>query len=283
MWGASYLLIKVSLEDLSPVAIVFVRTALAVLVLLPVAVWRRALQPVRRVIGWVALVGVVQVSAPFLLIAIGELHVSSLLTGILVSSTPIFTAMLALRFDADERSEGWRLVGLGGGTAGVVLLLGVDLSGAVGPFLGAMAVLLANVSYSIGALIVKHRLSGVPPVGLAASTMMVSTVLLLPAVPFALPEATPSSETIGAMLMLGVGGTGLAFFLVYTLIADVGPARTALVTYIAPGFAVLYGSVLLDEAITLTTMVGLALILGGSYLGAQGWPSVRFDPGCIRR
>lgn len=270
LWGASYMFIKVGLDDLDPVAIVFVRTLLGALVLLPVALSRGAFGAVRARIGTVAVLAAVQVAIPFLLITIGEVHISSSLAGILVSSAPIFTALLALQFDAAERSHGLRLVGVVVGIGGVVLLFGLDLTGDVEELLGGLAVLVASLGYAIGALMIKHRLKGIQPVGIAASTMALASVLMLPALPFSLPDHTPSLETTGAMLALGFGGTGLAFLIFYTLIADVGPARASIVAYVAPGFAVLYGGLLLDEAIGVTTIVGLVLILAGSYLGAEG-------------
>jgi drug/metabolite transporter (DMT)-like permease len=271
LWGASYLFIKVSLDDLGPVEIVFARTALASLVLAPVALRRGAFAPLRRAWRWIPLLAVVQIVAPFLLITVGEQHISSSLAGILVSAAPIFTALLALRFDHAERSRGWRLVGVVLGIAGVGLLFGVDLTGGTEQALGGLAVLLASLGYAIGALLLKHRLKGVPPVGIVASTMGVSALILVPALPFALPHShAPGLDTVGAMLALGIGATGLAFLIFYTLIADVGPARASIVAYVAPGFAVFYGALLLDESIGVGTVVGLVLILGGSYLAAEG-------------
>jgi drug/metabolite transporter (DMT)-like permease len=273
LWGASYMFIKVGLDDgLHPTAIVFLRTALGALVLAPVALSRRAFGPVRARLGWVAVLAVVQVAIPFLLISVGEQHVSSSLAGILVSAAPIFTALLALRFDAAERSTGWSLVGVVVGIAGVGLLFGVDLTGDADELLGGLAVLLASLGYAVGALLIKHRMRGVPPVGIAATTMAVAALVMLPAAAFHVPSHGVGLETTGAMLALGAGGTGLAFLIFYTLIADVGPARASLVAYIAPGFAVFYGALLLDEGLSVATFVGLVLILAGSYLGAEGRP-----------
>lgn len=271
LWGASYMFIKVGLDDdLDPTVIVFLRTLLGALVLAPVAVAWRAFGPVRARLGWVAALAVVQVAVPFVLISVGQEHISSSLAGILVSSAPIFTALLALGFDPAERSTGWRLVGIVVGIAGVALLFGVDLTGGTEELLGGAAVLLASLGYAVGAMLIKHRLPGVPPVGIAATTMAIAALAMLPLAAFAVPSHGVEPATVGAMLALGAGGTGLAFLIYYTLIADVGPARATIVAYIAPGFAVLYGATLLDETVTLATIAGLALILLGSWLGAEG-------------
>jgi drug/metabolite transporter (DMT)-like permease len=131
-------------------------------------------------------------------------------------------------------------------------------------------VVLASLGYAIGALYLKHRLQGAPALGTAAGTLLVSSVVLLPAAAFTLPDATPTLEATGSLLALGIGGTGLAFLLFYGLIADVGPSRAALVTYIAPAFALVYGAWLLDEPVTAGALLGLGLILGGSWFAAEG-------------
>ncbi len=277
LWGASYMFIKVALDDgVTPVAVVFIRCALAALVLIPVAVHRDALRALRGpVLGWIVALALVQVVAPFLLITVGELHISSSLAAILVSSAPIFTALLALRFDAAERSSGWRAVGVVVGIAGVALLFGVDLTGGTEEILGGLAVLLASLGYAVGPLTSKHRIqpAGVPPVAIVTATMLVSSLVLLPVLPFTgILDGGGRLEldSVASLVALGVGGTGLAFLIFYTLIADVGPARATLVAYVAPGFSVVYGAAILDESIGVGTIAGLALILAGSYVAAEG-------------
>jgi drug/metabolite transporter (DMT)-like permease len=277
LWGASYMFIKVALDDgVTPVAVVFLRCILAALVLIPVAIHRDALRTLRGpVLWWIVVLALVQVVAPFLLITVGELHISSSLAAILVSSSPIFTALLAMRFDQAERAQGWRAVGVVVGITGVALLFGVDLTGGSEEVLGGVMILLASLGYAIGPLTSKHRLqsAGIQPVGIVTATMVVSTLVLLPVLPFTgILESSGGFEldSVASLAVLGVGGTGLAFLIFYTLIADVGPARASLVAYVAPGFSVVYGAAILDEAIGLGTIAGLALILAGSYLGAEG-------------
>ncbi|MCP9490632.1 MAG: DMT family transporter [Solirubrobacteraceae bacterium MAG38_C4-C5] len=277
LWGASYLFIKVSLDDLGPAGVVFGRTLLAALVLIPIALHRDALRGLRGRLGALSVLAGVQVAVPFLLISWGEEHIASSLTGILVSSAPIFLVLLAAWLDPEERARGWGLVGVAGGIVGIGLLFGVDLSGDTLALLGGFAVLGAGLCYAGGGLYLKRRLSGTPPVAVAAATMVISTLMTLPLLPF-FPPAAPGGGTVAAMLALGVGGTGIAFLVYYTLIADVGPARAALVTYLAPVFAVLYGVLLLDEPFGPGTLAGLGLILAGSWLAAEGRPPGRRRP-----
>ena len=264
LWGASYLFIKVSLEDgLDPVFIVFARIALGALVLVALAMRAGALAPMRALAGPVVFLAVVQVVLPFLLITFGEQHIPSALTGILVSAAPIFTALIAARFDDDERPHGIATAGVVMGMIGVVLLFGIDLSGDAQALAGGLMVLLAAVGYAVGSLYLKHRLRGAAPVGVAASTMIAGTLVLLPFALFTLPAEAPELQTVGAMLALGAGGTGIAFAIYFTLIAEIGPGRASLVAYVAPGFAVFYGVTLLSEPLTPGAILGLVLILAG--------------------
>lgn len=270
LWGASYMFIKIGLEDLSPAMIVFVRCALAALVLVPFAAARGGMGGLRSVLGMVVALGAVQVAAPFLLISAGEQEISSSLTGILISSTPLFTALLAIWVDHAERSTGPRALGLVSGFVGVAFLIGVDLDGGSSALLGALAVVLAAVGYAIGGFVVKRSTVHTSPLAMAGATMVVATVLTAPLAAATAPASVPALGTIAAMAFLGLIGTGLAFAIFYTLTADVGPARAALVTYIAPVFAVVYGVALLGESFTVVTLIGLALIVGGSWVAAGG-------------
>jgi drug/metabolite transporter (DMT)-like permease len=286
IWGASYMFIAIGLRDLSPGMVAFLRIALAAAVLIPVAAAQGALVGVRRYTGWLVLVGAVQVAGPFILISAGETEISSSLAGILVASAPLFTAVLAVWVDHEERSSGLRLAGVLIGFAGVGLLLGVDLGGGGAELLGGLAVVAAALGYAIGGLLVKHRLAGMAPVGMSGLVMTASALLLLPVAIGTAPGSFPSLGPIAAIVALGVLGTGAAFVIFYWLISTVGPARTLLVTYVAPGFAIVYGALFLSEEIEVATIAGLALILAGSWLSAEGrlpwrrrWPREELTAG----
>jgi drug/metabolite transporter (DMT)-like permease len=269
LWGASYLFIKIGLDDLSPAAVVFTRTALAALVLLPFAVRSGGMAPLWRRAPWLVALGAVQVAGPFLLISAGERHIASSLAGILVASAPIFTAILAIWLDHSERLSTPGVVGVAIGLVGVALLLGVDLGGSSAALLGGLMVVLASVGYAIGGFALKRWFTGYQPLALVAGTMSASALMTLPLMLIDLPDHV-GTDTVGAMCALGLGGTGIAFVIYYTLNHAIGPTRTSLVAYIAPVFAVVYGVTLLDESLTLGTVAGLLLILAGSWLAAQG-------------
>jgi len=270
LWGASYLFIKIGLREMSPAMVAFLRIALAALILAPIAIRQDALRGLRGRAGALALVAAVQVAVPFWLIAAGEQEISSALTGILVSTAAIFTPLLAIWVDREERFTGLRLVGVGVGFGGVVLLFGLDLSGSSLALLGGLAVVVASLGYAIGGLLVKNRFAGTAPLGVVTSVMGWSAVMLAPAALLSAPSELPDAGPIAAVTALGVLGTGIAFVIFYDLIARVGPAKTMLVSYVAPGFAVVYGATLLGEEISVATIFGLILILVGSWLGAGG-------------
>src|ERR687892_890374 len=283
IWGASYMFIKIAVRDLSPAMVAWSRIALAAIVLVALASARGELGGLRGKGPVVVLLGAVQIGGPFLLISAGEEEISSSLAGILVTSTPLFTALLAIWVDHEERSQGLRLAGVMLGVIGVAVLLGVDLGGSGNELLGGLAVVLAGLGYAVGALVAKHRFSDAPPIGVAAWVMVAATALLAPAALATLPGSTPGLGPVASVFVLGVLGTGVAFAIFYHLLARVGPAKTWVLTYLAPAFAVVYGATLLDETITLTTIAGLALILAGSWLAAEGRLSTRASATARRR
>jgi drug/metabolite transporter (DMT)-like permease len=271
LWGASYLFIKVALEDdMSPTVIVFVRTALAALVLLPIAARAGALGGLRHNVGPILVLAVVQVGGPLLLIAAGEREISSSLTGILVATAPIFTFLLAFALEGEERATGLSLAGVVIGIAGVAMLLGVDAGGGAAALAGGLMVVLASFGYGVGAWFVKRRVHDVQPVAMVGATTATVAVLMAPFAVLGAPSHAPGLAAIGSMAALGVLCTGLAFVIFYSLVSSDGPAKASLVGYIAPGFSIAYGITLLDERFTVATAIGLVLILGGSWLAAEG-------------
>jgi drug/metabolite transporter (DMT)-like permease len=270
LWGSSYFFIKVALDDLSPAAIVCFRCALGALALLPLALRRGALEPLRGRMRDVLLLAVVQVAAPFVLISVGEQHISSSLAGILVAAVPVWTAILAPLLDREESLGAAGALGVGVGIVGVALILGVDVGGEGAGLVGSAMILAASLCYAMSGFFLKRRLKGLPAIGVVTATMIASSVYLVPAMLLTFPDHAPGLDTLGAMAVLGFGGTGVAFVLFYLLNSEAGPARAALVTYVAPAFAVLYGVSLLDERFTLGTAAGLVLIVAGSWIAVEG-------------
>jgi drug/metabolite transporter (DMT)-like permease len=275
VWGGSYLLIKYGLEDFEPAVIVWVRLVLAAIVLYAVMLLRhggaeaRAAHAELRARPWRAiLLGTVAIALPFNLITFGELEVPSGLTAVLIAPASLFVAAFAPLIDPSEKVPPSALGGMLLGLAGVALCVGVESVHSIWAFLGALAMVGAAACYALSSFVVK-RYKGLTSVTTSFISILVAVVLTLPAAVATAPTHAPGLRSTLALLALGVIGTALAFVIFYKLIAEVGAGRASLVSYLAPGVALLYGALLLDEEITVAAIVGLALILGGVALASR--------------
>src|SRR5579875_1037654 len=270
LWGIPYLFIRIAVTQVSPVWLVFVRTGLAALVLLPLAAPRGALKGLGRQLPWVALLAAMGVAGPFLAISYGEVRIPSSLSGLLVAAEPLLIAGLALRVDTSERVRGWRLVGLVLGFLGVVCLLGLDLGPRPRLLAGAVMVLLGALGYAAGALLVKRRFAGYPPLGVATATVTASALVLLPAAALSPPARVPSPAVLGSLAVLGVACTALGYLAFYSLIGLAGASRASVITYLNPAVAVGLGVAVLGEPLTWGMVPGLVLVITGSWLSTGG-------------
>jgi drug/metabolite transporter (DMT)-like permease len=271
IWGVPYLFIKIAVDaGIPPGFVAWVRIALAALVVLPLAVQRRALRGLRGR-GW-AIVGyaATEIAVPFVLIAIGEQYVSSSLTAILVATMPLLVAVLSIRFSPADRPTGFRSLGLLIGFTGVVALLGFDVAGKPAELLGAALVLVATLGYAIAPIIVSRRLADLDPLGPVAASLAIGTVALLPAAIAAPPPGVPTLSALIAIAVLGVVCTALGLVVFFYLIAEAGPSRASVITYVNPLVAVVVGVVVLGEHVGAMSIAGLLLILAGSWLSTGG-------------
>jgi drug/metabolite transporter (DMT)-like permease len=273
IWGIPYFFIKIAVEELSPGFVAWSRVALAALVLLPIAYRRGAFRGLS--LRWLATFAFVEITIPFPMIAFGEEHLSSSLTAILIAAVPLFVAALALRVDHSERPTATRFAGMLIGLAGVAALVGIDVAGDADELVGAFAILLAAFGYACGAMTVKHQFADVDPIGPIAAALGIASLLLLPAALAGLPTEMPNADATASVLVLGFVCTAVAFLLFFRLITEVGPGRATIITYINPVVALALGVAILDESITAGTVVGLLLILAGSWLSTDG----RVPPG----
>ncbi len=269
VWGIPYLLIKVALDELEPTTLVLARTAIAAAVMLPVAAGRRALLPAAR--RWVPVLAyaVIEIVVPWFFLARAEQQLSSSLTGLLLAGVPVVGVGISL---ATRRSEN---LGLAGGLGLLVGLLGVGLLvGFEGVATGGRQVLamgelaITVVCYAVGPVIMTRYLSDLRASGVIAVSLAMSALLY--AVPGVLeaPRQWPSAQTTASVLGLATVCTALAFGLFFALVAEVGPVRTTLITYINPAVAVLAGVVVLKEQVTWATAAGFVLVVGGSALAS---------------
>lgn len=264
IWGIPYLLIKVAVDELTPATLVLARTAVAVVVLIPMALSRRQLQPLLR--HWRPLLAytVVELCVPWYCLAFAEQTLSSSLTGLLLATVPLVSAVVVLG-TGHERLGLRRVAGLLIGFAGVVALVGLDVG--TGDLTAVGAVAVVAVCYAVGPFILARRMSDQPQLGVVVGSLLICTVVYLPFGLAQAPRALPGTPTVLAVLGLGLICTAAAFLLFFKLIAEVGPARATVITYVNPAVALALGIVVLNESFTLATALGFALILLGSVLG----------------
>ncbi len=275
VWGGSYLLIKYGLEDLEPAVIVWLRLVLAAVVLYAImrlrgggAEARAAHAELRARPGRALLLGTVAIALPFNLITFGELEVPSGLTAVMIAPASLFVAAFAPLIDPSEKVPPTALGGMVLGLSGVALLVGVESVHSLGAFLGALAMLGAAACYALSSFVVK-RYKGLTSVTTSFVSILVASAVTLPAAIATAPSEMPGLRSLLALAALGIVGTALAFVIFYKLIAETGAGRASLVSYLAPGIALFYGALLLDEEITVAAIAGLALILGGVALASR--------------
>ena len=272
LWGASYLFIKVAVDEIEPIPMIELRLLLAGAVLLTFLVARmgrrEAIAELRATGRGGVILGVINGAIPFTLIAWGEKHVDSGIAAIANASVPIFVALLAIRYLPGERVTGMRLVGVLLGLAGVGVLAGFHPEGGWWAVAGTLAVVVASLSYACSNLFTQRRFSTTAPLVTATSAVIWGAVVLLPLSLFQIPDQVPSAKALGSVAALGILGTAVASIILYRMITTYGSSRTTLVTYLLPPFALFYGVTLLDERLTANAVLGLVLILGGVALGA---------------
>jgi len=260
-WGIPYLLIKVAVEELNPLTLVLSRTFLAALLLLPIALAKGAVRPVLR--RWRPLLtySVIEIVVPWLFLTRAEQHITSSLAGLLIAAVPFASVGVAVAFGRRERLGPLGLGGLLVGFAGVAFLVGVDVGGSQ---LGAVAEMAIVVGcYATGAAILGKWMGDLPGIGVVALSVVIASLVYAPFAIPALPGQLPSGKVVASVLLLAVVCTAAAFLLLFALIGEIGPVRATTITYLNPVVAVIAGALILDERITVWTIVGFALVLAG--------------------
>ena len=271
-WGASYMFIKVAVDEIEPAPMMFFRLLLASALLLPFLLARLGTRPAVRELrrSWRAglVLGIVNTAVPFTLIAWGEKHIDSGVAAIANATVPLFVVLLAIRFRPSERVTGVRLAGVLIGFVGVAVLAGGQPEATWWTVAGTLAVVLASFSYASGALYGQLRTSDTAGPVLATASVVGGAVVLLPLALVQLPDELPGWKALGSVAALALLGTSLAQLVLFRMLRLHGSTRTTLVTYLLPITALFYGAVLLDEPLTVAVLAGLALILPGVALGS---------------
>src|SRR5947209_18137490 len=267
IWGIPYLLIKVADEGVSVPMLVCTRTALGSLLLLPVAIRGGYLPALKGHVGWLAAFTLVEIVGPFALLSSAEKRLPSSTTGLLVAAVPMFAALLAWLTRGGDQLTLVRWAGLAVGLGGVAVLAGPGAGH--GDTLPVIEVLLTALGYALGPWIANRKLADLPPVAVNTVCLGAAAVLYAPFAALTLPRAVPSVEVLLSLAGLGVICTAAAFLIFFRLIAEVGPARATVITYVNPAIAVALGVIVLNEHLTATIGVAFVLILGGSILATR--------------
>jgi drug/metabolite transporter (DMT)-like permease len=268
IWGIPYLLIKVAVGELSPVMLVFCRTAIGAAVLLPVAIARGQLAPLRA--RWAPLLAytAVELAMPWVLLSTAEQRLPSSLTGLLIAAVPLvgFASAWALgdRAHLGPRTAAGLLIGL----VGVGALVGFDGAAAD---LGSVLILgFVVVGYATGPMILARSLHTLPGLGVVAASLGICALGYAPFALRSLPDAMPPGRVVASVVALGLVCTALAFIVFFDLIREVGPFRATIITYVNPAVAATLGVVFLHESLGVASVVGFVLILVGSVLATSG-------------
>jgi drug/metabolite transporter (DMT)-like permease len=271
-WGVPYFFIAIAVKEFSTESIIFFRVLIGAAVLVPLALKSGALRLAVKHWKWVLFFAIFEMVGPWFLITEAERHISSGLTGLLIATVPFF-AVIIVSFLGDKSV--WHpktIFGLVVGFVGVVALVGIDsLQGYIDP-LWVGAVILASFGYALAPAIIAYKIGFVPTAGVISLSMVfVGFVYLVPA-SLALPAelaAGPSIEAWGSILALGVICSAIAFVIFFALIKEVGAARATLITYLNTLVALLLGIVFLSEPITPGLIVGIPLVLLGSWFAGK--------------
>jgi drug/metabolite transporter (DMT)-like permease len=266
IWGTPYLFIKEAVDSLAPATVVCVRTLGAALLLLPIAAHRRALRPALARWPWVLAFGAIEMAGPFMLLSRAEQTLPSGLTGLLVSTVPLVAAVIAFAGGDRGALDATRVAGLLVGMAGVALVVGGGGDGEVG-VVPVAEVLLTAVCYAVAPFIVARRLGDIPALGPITLSLGAVGLAYLP-VALATQDDTPTGRSVAAVVALAVICTALAFAVFFALIAEVGPIRAPLITYVNPVVALALGVVVLDEQVTTAMLAGVPLVLAGCWFAA---------------
>jgi drug/metabolite transporter (DMT)-like permease len=267
IWGIPYLLIRVAVAEISPSMLVFARTALGALILMPIVVARGGLRGIGK--KWIPILGfaAAEVAGPWLFLFSAEQHISSSLAGLLISSVPLIGVAIAPLFGNREKLGPLAIGGLAIGLVGVVAIVGLDFRASDTTAL--LEMLLVVIGYALGPAIVGRYLKEVPSMTVTGLSLAVCAVAYAPAAALTWPRVMPSTMVFVSVGILALVCTAAAFLLFFQLIAAIGPVRATVITYVNPAIAAVLGIALLGERFTIGMGVGFALVLAGSILATR--------------
>ena len=274
-WGIPYLFIRVAVADVDPLIVAFGRTAIGGLLLLPLAMRKRAFRPLLPHWRILLIYTAVEIIGPWVLLGHAETRLNSSTTGLIIAVVPIVAAIILTVMGLD-RLDARRIAGLVIGLAGVGLLVGLDVR--LDDFVAIGQLLLVVLGYAIGPIIISRRLADLPSLGVVTVSLLIAAAAYAPFTPLVWP-AQWTAPALGSVVVLAVICTATAFLVMFALIAEAGPARMTLITYVNPAVAILLGAIVLGEPLTIGLAIGFPLVILGSVLGT--WRSTPRTPSTV--
>lgn len=269
LWGIPYLLMRVAVADIPPPLIVAGRTLIGAAILIPIALRKNTLKDAIEGIKYVIPYAVLEMVGPWILITSAEKEISSGLAGLLVATVPFFASIFSSLRGDHSVWQPKRIFGLVVGFVGIVALVGIEsITGTSNPKAIAM-VILAAIMYAYAVLMVTTNLPGVDGIAINGVAMGLTCLFYTPIAIATWPSNPVSTQAITALVALGVFSTAIAFMLFFIVIVEIGVARGSLTTYVNTAVAVVLGILILNEPITLGIIVGLPMVLLGSYLASR--------------
>ena len=265
-WGIPYLFIKIAVDELEPAMVVLSRSALAALLLLPLALFRHEVAPVLR--RWKPMLAytIVEIVLPWYFLSSAEQNLPSSTAGLLLAAVPLAGVGVAFLLGRPASLSPLNWVGIAVGMLGVAALVGLDIGGSDLGSVAQMAVVV--IGYALGPAILSRWVPELPGVGVVAVSLAGAALAYIPVVIVtgAWPTAWPSTQVTVSIIVLAVVCSAVAFLLMVALISEIGPVRATTITYVNPAVAILAGVIVLGEKVTVWTLVGFVLVLAGSWL-----------------
>lgn len=269
LWGIPYLFIKVAVDEetgYSPAIVVFGRVLIGAAILLPLALKDRSIFAALRGGKYVAFYALLEMVIPWILIGTAEQKISSGLAGLLIASVPIWSNLITYFQGDQEALEKNRIIGIGVGFIGVVLIVGIEsLTGSSDP-LSIVMVIVAAIAYAYAVIMIRQKLPDVSGIAINGVAMAMTAIFYLPFAIALWPDHSIAPEATYSVIALGIFSTGIAFVFFFTLLDDIGPTRASMVTYWNTAIAVVLGILILSEPLTAGIAIGLPLVMLGSWL-----------------
>ena len=266
VWGIPYLFIKIAVQELSPEMLVLARSAIAAALLLPFAAVRRELMPALR--RWKPLLAftVAEIVLPWYFLSAAEQRIASSTTGILLAAVPLVAAGVTVALGRRDRLSRSNWLGILIGMLGVVCVVGLTVAGP--DVIGIAQLGVVVIGYALGPAILARWMSDLGGLGVIGLALTITTLIYVPVVGWAgsWPRVIPPAPIFGSVLVLAVLCSAVGFVLMFELVAEIGPIRATAISYVNPAVAVVAGAIVIGEPITPWIVLGMVLVLLGSFL-----------------